>query len=216
MRAIEAFHHRCGLTLALSVVLACASAACADPPFRVADTRPSQKVDQSFVFVCDATGSTSPKFTALRVRLSRTIQNLRPAQSFDVLFFGGNGTSSFSGWLKQPANLVVATSPNKNRFSEFFAAVVPHGSDSPLAAVEMAIQEQPDVIYLLTDSLDESDKVAKRIRELNPDRKIRINTIAFLNNDEIKHHVDVSFKEGLKQIAEENGGTFNDVNPDDL
>ncbi|HEX4793562.1 MAG TPA: hypothetical protein VH370_07220 [Humisphaera sp.] len=217
MRAIEIFQLRCKLTLACIAALWCASAASAQQASRIVDTQPSQKLDRSIVFVCDATATMVPKFMALKLQLSKAINDLGPLQRFDVIFFNDDRASSFSSWLKRPGTLPLAVPATKSRFNEFFAQIVPRHSGSPIAAVELAIKEQPDVIYLLSDGeFEDADAGVKHIRELNPDHKIRINTIAFINNDEIRHHVDVTFKKILKQIADENGGTFKDVNPDDL
>ena len=79
------------------------------------------------------------------------------------------------------------------------------------------IKEHPQLIYLLTDGeWPDSKKVVALIRQLNKEHASKINTIAFINNDDIKHHMDVGFETLLKQIADENGGTFKDVNADEL
>jgi hypothetical protein len=217
MRATEFFQHRSKLTLALVAVLACVSTGRAQQAIRIVDTQPSQKADRSIVFVCDATGSMIPKMPALRQQLSKTVHLLRPTQKFDIIFYSNGQTSSFSGWLKQPGTLSMALSPAKNRVDEFLDSIVARGDGGPLVAMVMALEARPEVIYLLSDGwFPEPEKVAKHIQELNVVYKIRINTIAFLNNDDIKHHVDAGFKKALQQIAEDNGGTFNDMNPDDL
>ena len=82
---------------------------------------------------------------------------------------------------------------------------------------EMALKERPDLVYILTDGeFPDSEKAVEIIRRLNKDHLTKINTIAFINDDDIKHGVDVGFKKILKDIASDNGGTFNDVNPDEL
>ncbi|HEX4793563.1 MAG TPA: hypothetical protein VH370_07225 [Humisphaera sp.] len=171
---------------------------------------------KKIVFVCDATGTMVPKMGALRINLSKTVNDLRASQQFDVIFFSDDRPYALSNWLKQPGVLVQANAPGKLSVNNFITTIVPRLEGGPLAAVELALKEKPDLIYILTDGeFPDSQKAVEIIHRLNKDH-IKINTIAFINNDDIKHHVDVGFKKILKDIASDNGGTFNDVNPDEL
>ena len=123
---------------------------------------------------------------------------------------------ALSSWNKQPGMLLPANSSAKVSLDGFSKTIVARANGGPLAAVEMALKEKPDLIYVLTDGeFPDSEKAVEIIHKLNKDH-VKINTIAFISTDDIKHHVDVGFKKVLKAIAEENGGTFNDVNPDEL
>ena len=52
----------------------------------------------------------------------------------------------------------------------------------------------------------------KRIRELNKDHSVKVNTIAFVSDAD----TDTAFMALLKQIATENGGVYKFVKESDL
>ena len=64
--------------------------------------------------------------------------------------------------------------------------------------------------YILTDGdFPNNDQVIAEIRRLNKDKKVKINTIAFMDRGE-------AYEKLLKQIADENGGLFKFVSDSDL
>jgi hypothetical protein len=68
-------------------------------------------------------------------------------------------------------------------------------------AFERAFAQKPELIYFLTDGKF-SDSLIKVVNNLNKDKKVHINTIAFVTEEP-------SYKGQLKQLAEDNGGTYN-------
>lgn len=170
---------------------------------------------RTIAFVCDASGSMLAKMPALKAELSKVVHNnLKPIQAFNVLFFSSQGKPVAA---LSRESLIFATPDNKRRFDDFIGTISTTGDTDPIPGIEMAFRQHPQLIYLLTDGeFPANDAVLARIRALNADKKAKINTIAFTNSDDIKNHVDVAFKKFLKQVADENGGTFKDVNADDL
>jgi hypothetical protein len=160
-------------------------------------------------FVCDASGSMLQKMPSLKAALSKSIHDLRPIQSFSVIFFQESAKDLF---FLDPA-LIPATPENKRKFDQFLGKVTTTGKTDPIPGIDLAFRQRPQLVYLLTDGdFPDNKAVLGRIRELNRDRKVRINTIAFINKDD----KDVDFKQLLKTIANENGGKFTEVNEEDL
>ena len=162
---------------------------------------------RSVAFLCDASGSMLAKFASLRLELSRAVQSLKPSQSFAITFFGDKQYQSLN------PQLLIANPENKVRALNFLEDVVARGPTEPLPALELAFKQKPQLIFLLTDGdFPDNDAVLSRIRQLNRDRAVKINTIAFVNEGD----TDTEFIHLLKQIADENGGTYRHVTQDDL
>lgn len=160
-------------------------------------------------FVCDASGSMLNKFSTLRRELTNTIQGLKPIQSFNLIFFQEQSRSALSD-----AGLIMATPENKLKATNYLEdKVTPRGETNPIPGIELAFQQKPDLIYLLTDGdFPDNKAVLKRIQELNRTAKIKINTIAFVGEGDN----DTEFKAILQQIAKESGGNYNEKKESDL
>ena len=77
----------------------------------------------------------------------------------------------------------------------------------------MAFAQHPELIYFLTDGdFPDNNAVLWRVREMNRNRAIKINTIAFVGeSDNDKEFINV-----LTTIAKENGGVFSKVSQDEV
>ena len=79
--------------------------------------------------------------------------------------------------------------------------------------LELAFKQKPQLIYLLTDGdFPDNKAVLDRIRNLNKEKMVRINTIVFIDVT----NADKAIVELMKQIASENGGVFKVVSQNDL
>jgi hypothetical protein len=160
---------------------------------------------RSVAYVCDASGSMIDKFDALRRQLDLSVSRLKPVQSFNVIFFHDQRAAALSA-----AGLVQGLTKQKRRAAEFLNDVIPSGATDPLPALELALRQQPDLIWLLTDGdFPDNEGVLKFLRQRNPNGKVRINTIAFVDRGE-------GYEQVLRQIAAENRGEFRFVGEDDL
>ena len=66
------------------------------------------------------------------------------------------------------------------------------------------------MIYILTDGdFPNNAQVLEELRKLNKDKRVKINTIAFMDRGE-------AYEKLLKQIADENGGAFKFVSDQEL
>jgi len=162
---------------------------------------------RKIAFVCDASGSMLQKFDALKRELSKTVRQLRPSQSFSVIFFQEQSCKSLD------QNLVIAKPDTKRQADQFLDTIVPRAETNPLPALELAFKQKPDLIYLLTDGdFPDNNAVLKLIQQLDKDGKVKINTIAFVNEKD----KDTDFMALLQKIAKDTGGVYRFVRENDL
>lgn len=155
-------------------------------------------------YVCDASGSMLGKFDALRIELRRSVDGLKPIQAFSIIFF-----QEQKAMMLNPL-LVMANSEHKKQAYEFLDQATPHGSTEPIDGLKIAFDQQPQLIYLLTDGdFPDNRKVIEYIRQRNAGGKVKINTIAFVGRGE-------EYEKVLRQIAQENHGSFKYVSDGDL
>lgn len=152
-----------------------------------------------FVFVIDRSGSMKGgRFDAARFELIKSIRGLGDHESFSVVFYDSRATP-------MPADgMVDATEANKNQFIEWVRTVSVGGGTNPTEALTVALRElRPDTIWLLSDGRF-NVAVADTVRQLNPNARVQINTIAFQ---------DRGGEAILKIIADENDGDYRFVEP---
>jgi len=156
------------------------------------------------VFVCDASGSMLNKFDVLRQELRKAVDRLRAGQAFDILFFSGDR------YLALDPQLLLAVPEAKRKAYAFLDGVAPHGTSNPIPGLKAAFATGPQLIYLLTDGdFPNNDEVLAALRKLNKDKKIKVNTIAFMDRGE-------AYEKLLQRIADENGSSFKFVAEQDL
>jgi hypothetical protein len=156
------------------------------------------------VYLCDSSGSMMNKFDTLRQELRKAADGLKPIQSFDIIFFSED---TFVALDKQ---LMLATPEVKRKAYDFLEKTAPHGSSDPIPGLKAAFAAQPQLIYMLTDGdFPNNAQLLEELRKLNKDKKVKINTIAFMDRGE-------EYEKLLKQIADENGGLFKFVSDTEL
>lgn len=150
----------------------------------------------SFIYIVDCSGSMAgDRFEKAKRELLRSIYALDDDKNVFVIFFSDTHYPMFypqPGAQALPSNL-----PNKDRIRQWVENFGDMGGTAPDSAIELALQMQPDAIYLLTDGgFDDS---AIHLAKRNNARKIPINTIGFQ---------DRGGETGLKQIAADSGGNY--------
>ncbi|MGB7161492.1 MAG: hypothetical protein WBD40_25760, partial [Tepidisphaeraceae bacterium] len=166
------------------------------------------------VYVCDATGTMlGLKFKLLQKQLYKAMDILKPIQGFNVIFFkGGDSDAEWSNPFAE--ELVVANPQNKQKVRGFIETfqVVGKGTN-PLPALRLAFAQKPQLVYFLTDGEFNNvvgyDQVLAEVRKLNADKSVKVNTIAFMSEDE-------KAEQALQTMARENGGRFVKVSDRDL
>lgn len=159
-------------------------------------------------FVCDASGSMISKMATLKDELGKAVNNLRPYQSFNVIFFKDVQFAALDS-----ESLTRATPDAKRKAFQFLDNVSCSGTTNPIAGIELALKQKPQLIYLLTDGdFEDNAAVLHRITELNRDHAVQINTIAFVNDaDQEQNFLDL-----LQKIAEQNSGKYRYVRESEL
>jgi hypothetical protein len=166
------------------------------------------------VYVIDRSGSMHGTFDAVRVELLRAVSRLDPelGQDFHVILFATGRPLE-----KSPKSLTLATDEYKSATGEFMADVVPFGQTDPIPALEEAFEAlkgapagEIGLIQLLTDgSFPDNAATLEAVARLNRNGDAMINT--FLYGFRPKEAEDV-----LRQIANDNGGRYKYVSPDEF
>ena len=162
---------------------------------------------KKIVYVLDFSGSMLDTLDFLREEVNRSVNALTPEQSFNVVAFS-EWVSAIYPELQKPTPEVkkdLALKMQNIRSSS--------GPDDMLEpyqkAFEAAFQMQPEVIYFLTDGRFDPRLVDLVTKNLNKDKKVRVNTLGFVINDSIS-------EDQLKELAKKNGGEYKFVSEKDL
>ena len=160
---------------------------------------------KKIVYVLDASGSMMPDFDALRDQLRNSIHDLRPPQSFDIIFINEHNPPPMA------RSLLFATPESKSRAKEYVDSMQPRGGTDPLPAMTKAFALEPDLIYFFIDPTCFPDKKAlvELVAEQNRKSPIKLNIIAFEGHDP----ENALF---LKKLATESGGTYKFMSEKDL
>ena len=105
----------------------------------------------SVIYLCDATQSLGEeKFALLKAEMKKAIADLRPDQSFNVVFFRNDLPVSFGA---KPQTLTDASENAKRSAAEFVDSVQLGDRRWDLQrAIEPALVRHPDAIYLVTSA----------------------------------------------------------------
>ncbi len=160
------------------------------------------------VYVIDRSGSMVDTFNRLQYELRKSIALLDEDQRFHVIMFTDGEPMELI-----TRRLISATDDNKLHAGQWIDGVRAEGQTDPAAALERAFAalkgaRGTKLIYFLTDGLFRDDKaVLGLLARLNADKSVHINT--FLYGD----RPDSVAEAVMKQIASDNGGRYDYVNP---
>jgi hypothetical protein len=174
---------------------------------------PATADDRLVVFVCDGGGPMIQQLATLRSEILRSVQALRPDQSFDVIYVSEGGSAVAFG----AAGAVPATAEAKRRLGAFLAGrSVPFGGD-PVRALKAAFASRPSVVHVVTDgSFVDNDLVLRTVRELNRpgpgNAAARVNAVLFADDGD----ADPAAAVCLEALAGGNGGRYRHVSEANL
>jgi len=183
----------------------------------------------NIVYVVDRSGSMAGSFDGVRLEMLHSISRLTSRHWFDVILFSDDAVIEGPG-----SGLVPADRTNRERAGQFLQKQKAVGSTTALVALRRAfhVLEHADksrpgkLIYLLSDGdfagmsggsryrtagrgvLYGNEAVLQWLRDHNRGREVLINTILLDSTDRVA--IDV-----LRTIAEEHGGQFKYVSPDE-
>lgn len=157
-----------------------------------------------FVYVFDRSGSMEGfggrPIRASKLELLRSLTDLSDLDQFLIIFYN-EAPTVFNPDFPLPPKLQFATKANKRAAEEFVSQISPDGGTQHLDAIRLALNVQPDVIFLLTDADDpqlSSDELTS-IRRRNRGGTV-INTIEFGTRPEPQPN---NF---MMQLAQQNDG----------
>ena len=156
------------------------------------------------VYLCDASRAMEDHFGALKQELLKAIDALKPIQEFTVIFLADDKAVAMS------EGTIKALPENKRKAVEFISGFRPGGAANPVAGFKSAFATKPHLVYFVTNGgFAGGDRVIEELRALNKDKRVKVNTITL-------HPKGEATEKLLRQIADENGGMFKLVTPDEL
>ena len=149
---------------------------------------------QRVLFVLDGSGSMLSRLDVGQKIVRDAIKGLPTNQTFNVLV-----AAEHARCLRGAP--VAATEENKNAGTALVDKTTARGAADVLSAVQMAFDQQPDVVYLVTDGeVQKTQKLAEAVAKMNGG-KAKINTtVACCASD------NVAGMKALWRIAHESGG----------
>ncbi len=159
-----------------------------------------------FVFIVDSSRSMEGKRWSYAVmELIRTVKELGPDQKYFIICFDMTPHPIFD--LAPPQNeYIKASSRTLIKVRSWLRSHKLGYETRPASSLQIAINMKPDAIFLLSDG-EIRDNSQVLLRSINRDEHqkplVPIHTIHLFSQDG---------KKALEEIAEENGGTFREVN----
>jgi hypothetical protein len=145
------------------------------------------------VFVVDVSGSMKGRrLYRARQELTRSLESLRTDQQFFVIFFSDGALPMASD------KMLPATSENVSETIKWLKRVDSGGGTNPLPGLLMAMQLDPDAIFLMTDGKFDP-QIVWAVEQAKPVKPIPIYTISFASR---------SAEALLRAIAEQTGGDY--------
>lgn len=162
------------------------------------------------VYLVDASGSLIDTLPFVIVELKRSISELSDKQKFSVFFFQEDKFLE-----APPPGLKDATAENKDRVMKWIdpkaGNVVARGRSSPLPALQRALTQQPQLLFILSDNITgagiyeiDQRRLLAEIERANTSGT-KINTIQFLYPDPL---AGVGLKATLEMISGDTGGIY--------
>ena len=173
----------------------------------------SKTYKRKICYVVDTSGSMQGIFSSVRQNLKQSIQDLKPDQYFNIIFFGSDTLRHF-----RRDQLTRASLPNKTAAYAFIDNTIPAGLTNALDALTSALRlrdslgKAPGVIYFLTDGFELTNQQSSQFSHqlLNIRKNLApetiINTIGFWAQP-----IDCEL---LSEIAWRCGGNFTQIRTD--
>ncbi len=159
-----------------------------------------KSVANRIVFMVDNSNSmTNGKLETALVELAKTIDTLRPSQSFTIIFYSDTAYPLFH---PDPSpSLVKATDDNKERAIDWLNTIEMCLRTDGRDALQLVRELRPNLVYLLGDGAF-TDNTAKQL-VANPMTGVVIHTLGM--------QVQQKNQADFRAIAEQHKGTYRDV-----
>ena len=165
---------------------------------------------RTVAFVC---GVSAEHAGAVKAELGKAVTGLKPIQGFNLFVLGEDGRSL----ALDDKSLTLAKPETKQAATALIGRHAPKrrpDAAEVIACLESAFRQKPNTLYLLLDAglpADQAELVQKRVRALNPDKKIKVNVLVFSPGST----ADGPGVDAARRIAAENGGVYKFVGGDD-
>ena len=160
------------------------------------------------VYLCAASGRMISVFDALKLELRRSIDALKPIQSFNIIFFDEDGTQALDN-----GSLLPASPDNKRKAYAFIDTIVTAGDGNPIQSIQLAMALKPELVYALSNGfprVPNLEDVVRAFGEGNLEKKTHIICL-YLKTDP-----DPKLEQILTRIAKENGGVMRTIGKSDF
>ena len=132
------------------------------------------------VYVVDLSASVATFIDSILAQLSKSIEELIPAQRFNIVMAEPEGRVT----VFIPGRIVPANGKYKREATEFIDRYIGYrrpGPVDPIKAMQAAFASKPELIYFLTDGLYENLRadLLRELRRLNADQTVKITTLGF-------------------------------------
>ncbi len=200
----------CGLLRLVPALVPGTSGPAPAPADQVSFFHVADRADR-VAFVADPSGSALMVFDGLRVELRRSVDSLGPEQSFNILLFGRGGQ-----WL-DPRHALAGTPEAKARTRDFLDRYFVGGDGGdPVRLLGRALDQRPDVLYLLTDGDfggDGNEAVLRLFRgRAAGGQRTRVHAFAYVADPaDLAALDDLDHVRALRAIAAATGGTFSPI-----
>jgi len=155
---------------------------------------------KKIVFMLDASGSMLNVFDEAREEVRKSIEELKPDQSFAVVLCQGHGATPF------PKTLLPATEQNKARILAILPKLFPRDTDNFTESFKLALSMNPDLIWWRGDAPNDVSNDLGEFKKLNA-RNVKVNTTPKLPPEsKDKEHATRTMWFAWK-LATDSGGT---------
>ncbi|HEY5313686.1 MAG TPA: VWA domain-containing protein [Pirellulales bacterium] len=145
-------------------------------------------------------GSGHTALQAAKSELLASLDQLGPTHQFQIIFYNDHPTIfDITG---RAGRLVFATDQNKQQARHFVEGIKAGGGTDHQAALDMALNLNPDVIFFLTDA-DQPEMSPGQLARLR-----RRNRAALINAIEFGQGPPLGDENFLMRLARENGGSY--------
>jgi len=160
---------------------------------------------RKFAFVFDRSESMrepeNRPILAAKAELILAVDSLQSVHQFLIVFY--NEEPSIYPLGERSARLIDATDDNKEAAKQYIQTIVPAGGTGHERALSMAVRQNPDVIFLLTDGLLQDDLNAAEFDRISRDSgSTQINVTQFGFGPEPRGH------NNLKLLATQKAGQY--------
>jgi hypothetical protein len=112
----------------------------------MAQAAPRRVRQPRVIFVCDTTGSMTDKLAFAKAEILKAVASLKPGAMFNVVFVGEDGKAD-----PFRPEMVEASAAESAALNDRMTPIKADGSGDPLIAMMQALEERPDVIWLVSD-----------------------------------------------------------------